>query len=397
MNKTCKITVKTPIGLTKEATVSSIVQQGSVCGGILCSASTAEVINENLGNGCQIGLSNIKALAFVDDIATTNTEIPDVYTSHNSIVWFSHKKRLSLNIPKCMVLAVNCNTVTPRLKIDGIVLEIVKKAVYLGDAFNAEGSNKDLIEDRVRKGNSCIVSAIALCSEVTLGTFTVQTLLLLYKCLYLAVTLYNSQAWSKLTNNDIASLQTNQLKFLKRIFHAPSSTPNAITFLETGTLPVIHEINIRRLNFLYHILTLEEKDPVKSVYEQQLEYECEPNWANDMIEVKAKYEIWSSNEEITTMSKERWKRLVKKQVRTVALRELNDALSQLKMGQKLAPYEKLQQQDYVHHLQPHETRTIFQIRGGVFNLKAVRKYWYNNDTCRLCQQETEDVEHVVNK
>jgi hypothetical protein len=97
------------------------------------------------------------------------------------------------------------------------------------------------------------------------------------------------------------------------------------------------------------------------------------------------------------MSKERWKRLVKKQVKTFALRELNDALSRLKMGEKLDPYDKLQQQDYIQHLGPQQTRTIFQIRAGVIDLKCVRKYWYNDDTCRLCQQEKEDVEHVVNK
>ena len=74
-------------------------------------------MNEDLGNGCQIGESNIKALAFVDDIASTNTKIPDVYTSYNSIVWFSHKKRLSLNIPKCMVLALKCIDVIPALRL----------------------------------------------------------------------------------------------------------------------------------------------------------------------------------------------------------------------------------------------------------------------------------------
>ena len=66
------------------------------------------------------------------------------------------------------------------------------------------------------------------------------------------------------------------------------------------------------------------------------------------------------------------------------------------MGEKLDPYDKLQQQDYIHHLGPQQTRTIFQIRAGVIDLKSVRKYWYNDDTCRLCQQEKEDVEHIVN-
>ena len=69
LNKTCNITVKTPVGMTSEFTMHSIVQQGSVSGGALCVASTAEVTQEDLGQGCQIGALNIKALAFVDMLA----------------------------------------------------------------------------------------------------------------------------------------------------------------------------------------------------------------------------------------------------------------------------------------------------------------------------------------
>ena len=62
--------------------LTSIVQQGSVSGGVLCSASTAEVTKEDLGRGCQIGLANIKAVTFVDDITTINTELEDTYLTY---------------------------------------------------------------------------------------------------------------------------------------------------------------------------------------------------------------------------------------------------------------------------------------------------------------------------
>ena len=55
LNKVCNIVVKTPVGMTGQAQVTSIVQQGSVSGGVLCSASTAEIIKEDLGRGCQVG------------------------------------------------------------------------------------------------------------------------------------------------------------------------------------------------------------------------------------------------------------------------------------------------------------------------------------------------------
>ena len=397
MNETCKIVVKTPIGLTEETTVTSIVQQGSVSGGVLCSASTAEVTQENLGKGCQIGLSNIRALAFVDDIAACNTEIPDVYQSHSKITWFSDKKRLPLNIPKCMLLAINATEVIPRLKINEVLLKIVERAIYLGDTFNKDGSNTDLITDRVTKGNTCIINAITLCDEVTLGTFTVQTLLLLYKCLYIAVVLYNSQAWSKLTADNISVLQTNQLKFLKRIFHVPKSTPNAITFLETGTLPIKQEIDVRRLNFLHHILTLGEEDPVNITYKQLLRYKFEPNWANDIRDIRQVYELVQTDEEIAAMTKEAWKRIVKRRIRHHALQQLNDELAKLKIGDKIGPYSELKRRDYLNCLPPHEARSIFQLRSGVIDTKCTRKYWYDDRICRVCHLKDEDVDHLVNE
>jgi hypothetical protein len=295
-----------------------------------------------------------------------------------------------------MLLPINATDAIPRLKIEETVLKIVEKAVYLGDTFNNNGSNKDLIEDRVNKGNTCIINSISLCDEVTLGTFTVQTLLLLYQCLYIAVTLYNSQAWSKLSKNDLSSLQVNQLKFLKRIFHAPSSTPNTITFLETGTMPIKYEIDIRRLNFLHHILTLSNHDPVRMVYLEQLKYKSEPNWGNDVRDIRKEYGISKTDEEITEMTKESWKRLVKKEVKNHALKELNSELALLKMGNKLGPYAELRSQEYLDHLYPQEARCIFQIRSGVIDTKCTRKYWYEDTVCRLCNRGEEDVNHVVN-
>lgn len=153
LNEICNIVVKTPVGMADEVTVTSIVQQGSVSGGLLCTASTAEVTQENLGGGCQIGEANMKALTFVDDIATPITELQDLYTSNDSVVWFSKKKRLSLNVPKCMLLPVNIRPtdVLPRLKIDEVVLKCVEKAEYLGDTFNRSGTNKDLVRGQSEK------------------------------------------------------------------------------------------------------------------------------------------------------------------------------------------------------------------------------------------------------
>ena len=47
---------------------------------------------------------------------------------------------------------------------------------------------------------------------------------------------------------------------------APSSTSNPATLLEFGVLSMKKEVQLRKLNFLHHIITRDEFDPVKRVH-----------------------------------------------------------------------------------------------------------------------------------
>ena len=179
-----------------------------------------------------------------------------------------------LNGPKCLILPINLKAtdVVPSLTIDGVAVEEKDVGTYLGDQFNKRGTNVDLIRERVNKGKSCIISSMSMCSDVTMGIHGLETILMLYRGLFVQVILNNAQAWSNLTQTDLKALQTIQLKYIKRAFHAPSSTSNTLTFLETGLLPIKNEINIKQRTFLHHILTLPDNDPVKFTYQQQLLY-----------------------------------------------------------------------------------------------------------------------------
>ena len=83
-------------------------------------------------------------------------------------------------------------TVIPRLDVNGVTIENKNVIVYLGDIFNKKGMNNDMIEDRVKKGKSCIINAVSMCSDITMGMFALDTLLLLYKSLFLQIVLHNS-------------------------------------------------------------------------------------------------------------------------------------------------------------------------------------------------------------
>jgi hypothetical protein len=399
LNKQCNIVIKTPAGPTNEFNVHNVVQQGSVCGGILCSSSTGEVPSEIKTGGTQIGTATIKVLTYVDDIATINTTNGDVYYSHEQVKWFSKKKRLGLNVGKCILLCINLKPtdVIPRLYIDNVEVPVKVVAPYLGDHFNSKGTNTDLIEERVKKGKTCIVSSMALCSDVTMGIHAIETMLLLYTGLFLQVVLNNSRAWSNLTKTELLSLQRVQLKYIKRTFHAPSSTSNPITYLETGILPIKYELLIKQLVFLHHILTLPTEDPVHHQYQQQLLYEA-PNWANEVMKLREMYSIAETDEEVASLTKEKWKRSVQRIVRAKVLKDLNSEAKNQKYASNLLPYNELKAQDYISLLTPKYARKIFHVRTHTIDLRGVRKFAYgDNKSCRLCLERTETVEHVVNE
>ena len=385
--------------MTDEFEMKSIVQQGSVSGGALCVASTAEISKENLGKGYQIGEAILKVLAFVDDLATLNKSHQDTYQAHDRVKWFSDKKRLLLNALKCLLLCINVKSkdVIPKLMIGETALKVVNKAPYLGDTFNENGDNNDLIADRTKKAKAYTINAMSLCAEITMGIFTIPTLLLLYRSVFIHIVLYNSQAWSNLTTKNIADLQVVQLNYIKRMLHAPRSTSNAVTFMETGTIPIENEIHIKQLTFLHHILTLEKDDPVSRTYEQQINFSFEPNWANDVVKLKAKYKITETNEEIKLRSKDGWKRYVKDKVKTFVAAKLRAQAAEQKCGNKLLFPENISTQPYLNKLPSANARKIFHMRSGTIDLRAIRKYKYGDErSCRLCNDGSEDINHVIN-
>ena len=235
-----------------------------------------------------------------------------------------------------------------------------------------------------------------MCSDVTMGIHGLETILMLYRGLFVQVILNNAQAWSNLTQTDLKALQTIQLKYIKRAFHAPSSTSNTLTYLETGILPIKNEIHIKQLTFLHHILTLPDNDPVKFTYQQQLLYSY-PNWANEVGELRRQYNLTETDAEIEVKSKDAWKRSVKKKVEMAALECLNKEGEGKRIASNLCPYMKYVRQEYVDRLPPKLARKIFHIRTGTIDLRGVREYTYGDNTlCRLCHAEDETVEHVVN-
>ena len=180
------------------------------------------------------------------------------------------------------------------------------------------------------------------------------------------------------------------------MLHTPKGTCTSFTLLELGLLPISHVIVYRKLSFLHHILNLPDDDPVKYAYEDQKLYSHEPNWYNEVSALLNRYGLEKDEENIRDTPKDKWKHLIEDALTNDALESLNaDCASKSKTAN--FHYEKLSIQPYFEKLSPRKARLYFQLRGGVIDLKCSRPYMYNDNVCRLCENGSEDIDHVVNK
>ena len=398
LNDTSNICVKTPVGMTDKFIVKKVVKQGTVSGPRLCSTSTAECCDEHTTAGVTVGSLAIRSLAFVDDIMDLNENIRDVHTSHRIVCNFTKKKRLQMETTKCPILIVNGRVIdaAPVLLINNEEMPVKEMIKYLGDVFNSKGNYNDLIKDRCDKGKGCITNSIALCDNPIFGVYTIECLLMLHQSMFLGSVLFNSQAWSYLTQQNIDQLTTTQLKFLKRILHAPSSTPNAVTFLELGVLPIKFEIQKRQLMFLQHVISLEDSDPVKLMYREQQKYMYEKNWHNCINKIRIDLHIIHSDSDIAQLSKVAWKNIVESALQEAALQELKREYESKNKSMNLK-YETLETRKYLKVMNPADARLVFKVRSRTLDCKVDSEFRYKDMICRGCQCALETNVHIVNE
>jgi hypothetical protein len=229
-----------------------------------------------------------------------------------------------------------------------------------------------------------------------MGKFALESLLQLYAVVFVPGLLYNCETWNNLLKNDLDKLQSAQNKYLKWMLHTPRGTATSFTLLELGVLPIHREIELRKLNWLHHFLTLPEDDPVLQIYRGQKMYASEPNWFNEVSGLLQEHKITHSEDDIKLMSKHSWKNITKTAVQKTSLDTLNLECKSLSKTANVPQYEHLLRQPYLTQLSPSKARTMFQIRAGVLDIKSNRPYQYDDQKCRVCGIGDETLNHIVN-
>ena len=273
----------------------------------------------------------------------------------------------------------------------GLKLEADPQFRYLRDIFNNKGNNSSLCEDSAQKATGSSNEIISFCKESILGNTQISNMILLYHTVFIPRLIYNCESWSNLNSENYALLPKSQLTFLRRVMELPRSVPTDALFLEMGIWPIKFEIEFRQLTYLKRIIDRNQNDPVYQLYQEMLKYSSEKNWANNILDLRRKYNLPLKDENISNMSKPVWKSIVKRKIQYYGF---NCLLESCHSDRKTALL-RYKSVDYLTKLDPPIARVLIKARLRMFEVKINFKKKISYElNCPFCTDETETFDHI---
>ena len=104
-----------------------------------------------------------------------------------------------------------------------------------------------------------------------MGANRLKAGLLLREAICVSGLLYLTEAWSNITEKQIARLEVVVTSLLKNITGGHSNCATEFIHMETGTWKLRHHLTYRRLSYHHHILTRKDLETIKKLYMKQKE------------------------------------------------------------------------------------------------------------------------------
>ena len=330
-NKSADIAVKVNSSLSERIILNKVVMQGSVWGGLKCTTSMDKLNklmmqkdtltyiyreDPNIGIGV-LGLIH-------DNLGIS--ECGNNSVAKNAIInSFVETQRLEMHMDKTKVIHVGnvkkCNQPCPKLKVHEENMHDVQSFKYLGNIVTTNGGNQATIEDRRNRGWGKVAQIMGILGEVETGAHRMEVGLLLRKAILTNSLLFSAEAWSAVTDADIHRLEQVDLALLKSLVNGHSKTAAIFHHLETGTLKLRHILMKNRLLYHHHIVSRDESETIKKIYNKQKENPLKGDWFQ-LIEKDFSFLSIELNEnDIKSTNKCDYKKKIKKLIMKAAFIE----------------------------------------------------------------------------
>ena len=180
----------------------------------------------------------------------------------------------------------------------------------------------------------------------------------------------NSEVWHSLTKVQIEDLEVTDKILLRNILQAHCKTGLEWIYADCGKLNLKALIQIRRLMYLWHVLSRDENELISRVYAAQTNCNNTGDWVRLVQADKAELGIILTDKEIQGVSKNVFKNFVKKKVTIAHLKNL-DGLKKKHSKSKFLDCTKLKLAAYIQNptFTTREKRLLFKLRSKTLDVK----------------------------
>ena len=365
-NENAQVAAKVSNELSKRISIRQIIMQGSVWGSLCC-----VVLMDKLGKLTYArpellyyykGIVEVPTLQMVDDILGIQKCSPQSKQLNTVINTFMDLEKLTLSKTKCSKIHIGKQTnLCSNLKVGEADMKDSASEKYLGDIVHKSGNQKTNIEARIAKGKGIVKTILAMIQESPLGWSRVKAGLILREAMLINGIMFNAEAWHGVRQEDVDALEQVDQALLRGLVDGHAKTPVAALYLELGCIPLRYIWASRRIMYLHTILTRNDSEVTKKIYEAQ---KINPNKGDFAKLVKVDLErikLNNTEDEIKAMKKGELKSIVKRKVREAALEYLNE-----KKGSKLFKlrHTKLETTEYLKspRFQQKKSSLLFALR-----------------------------------
>ena len=405
-NQSADVAVKINGSLTERTVVKKVVMQGSVWGGLKCTSlmdklnkilTTKDTLMYKYRGDPNIGIG---VLGMIDD----NLGISEC--GINSIVKnaimnsFVEAQRLEMHIDKSKVLHVGnvtkCESLCPKLKVHNQVMHEAESFKYLGNIITKTGGNQATIQDRRNKGWGKVASIMGILGEIETGHHRIEVGLLLRKAILTSSLLFSAEAWSSISDSEIHKLEQVDSSLLKALVQGHSKTAVVFHHLETGTLKLRHILMKNRLLYHHHIVTRDESETIKKIYNKQKINPLKGDWF-DLIRKDFEFiGIELKEDEIQAATKVEYKKKIKELIYKSAFKEyMKEKANKSKLND--LKYQSFKVQPYLKDsgFNSKEINLLYSLRSRSHPAKCnYRIMNSNNLNCSLGCLVPENQQHI---
>ena len=371
--------------------------QGSVWGPLCCTSTMDKIGQKAYKSGSPLytykGLVSIPPLGMVDD-EITMAKCSFQSTKTNSFMNnFAEMKKLEYGVKKCHKMHIGPKTIICEdIRVHNEIGTKVERDKYVGDIISRDGSNLEKIKERCDKGFSIINEIISILDELPLGPYRIPTGIRLREAILISSLIFNSDSWHNVKDVEIEKLCAIDEQLLRKILKAPAKTCKESLYLETGCKSVKYYIRQRRIMYQHHILRRPKTELISRFYHAQKLKPSKGDFVTLVENDKKLLKISLSDQEISEISKSKYKQIVKKAISEEAFKDL---MRQKENHSKMTElqYSELAMQSYLKSdciLTDDEKCLLFKCRVRELDVRPNYQNNYQNLQCLLCQTGEED-------